>query len=245
MNKIVRLYKRNIYGVMGTLGFHVFLVGLFLVAEMDLKREMTEEVIIIEFPIEEMLPEEVPDLTDQDFSTQQMTSQPSSRTNMPSSASPVEGRRSTRESFFDESYQQEIENARNLVKDVDNQLSKEIPDLSKIRMPEEVTEGMNPDSISNVIYTGDSNIEYQLENRYHLRLPIPIYLAKGGGTVYVDISVNRQGRVVSATPRRNPSVNDEQIYLYAQAAAERTSFNPDQSAPNPQQGTIRYTFIPQ
>lgn len=245
MNKLGRLYRRNIYGVMGTLVFHILLVGLFLVAEMDLKREMTESAIIIEFPVEEFIEQEVPEDPEQDNMSQDMTSLPSSRTNMPSSASSVERRQASRESFFDESYQKEIENARNLVADVNKQLLKEIPDLSKIRMPEAVSEGMDPDSISNIIYSGDSNIEYQLDNRYHLRLPIPIYLAKGGGTVMVDISVNRQGRVVEAVPRRNPSVKDEQIYLYAQAAAQRTTFNQDQSAPNPQKGTIRYTFIAQ
>ncbi len=245
MKKIVHLYKRNIYGVMGTLGFHIVLVGLFLIAEMDLKREMTESAIVIEFPIEELPLEEETIEAEQDYSTQNMTSVPSSRTNMPSSANASDGRQSSREAFFDESYQREVENAKNLVADVNKQLSKEIPDMSKIRMPEEVTEGMDPDSISNIIYSGDSNIEYQLNNRYHLRLPIPIYLAKGGGTVIVDISVNRQGRVVNATPRRNATVTDEQIYLYAQAAAQRTQFNQDQSAPNPQFGTIRYTFIAQ
>jgi hypothetical protein len=78
-----------------------------------------------------------------------------------------------------------------------------------------------------------------------VRLPIPIYLTRGGGTVIVDIAVNRQGRVVSATPRRNNLVSDEQIYLYAQTAAQRTFFNADNKAPNIQNGTIRYTFVAQ
>ena len=177
--------------------------------------------------------------------SQQTTANLTARSSMPSASGRLPSQASTRESFFDESYQNEIEYARRLVADVNNQLSKEIPDLSKIKMPEQVTEGMNPDSIKNIIYTGDSNIEYHLDNRYHLRLPIPIYLAKGGGTVTVDIAVNRQGRVVSATPRRNNTVTDEQIYLYAQAAAQRTFFNPDNSAPNVQNGNIRYTFIAQ
>ena len=171
--------------------------------------------------------------------------QAGSRSNMPSSANPVTNRASSSERFFDESYQQEVENARKLVSDVNQQLAKEIPDLSKISMPEEVTEGMDPDSIRNIIYTGDSNIEYDLANRYHLRLPIPIYLAKGGGTVVVDITVNRQGRVVSASPRRSGSVSDPMIVMYAEAAALRTLFNNDPSAPSNQKGTIRYTFVAQ
>lgn len=228
---------------MGTLLFHILIVGVFLLAEMDLKREMYEEAIIIEFPIE--MPDEV-DIqeTPQELSPQTPANL-STRSNIPSASGRLPSQASSRESFFDESYQNEIENARKLEADVNNQLSKEIPDMSKIKMPEQVTDGINPDSIKNSIYTGDSNIEYHLDNRYHVRLPIPIYLTRGGGTVTLDIAVNRQGRVVSATPRRNNSVTDEQIYLYAQAAAQRTLFNPDSNAPNIQNGTIRYTFVAQ
>jgi TonB family protein len=226
---------------MGTLAFHVFLVGIFLLAEMNLKREMVEEAIFIEIPIE-MLKE---DPVTEEQQLEQMTSVPSSRSNLPSAGGTLPQQAARRESFFDESYQKEIDDAKRLVSDVNQQLSKEIPDLSKIKMPEQVTDGMEPDSIKNIIYTGDSNIEYILDNRYHLRLPIPIYLTKGGGTVIVDIAVNRQGRVVSANPRRNSSIADEQIYLYAVAAAQRTQFNADNTAANPQHGTIRYTFVAQ
>jgi TonB family protein len=244
MKRIIILYKRNIYGVMGTLAFHIFLVGIFLLAEMNLKREMVEEAIFIEIPIE-MLKED-PVIEEADYEqVQQMTSVPSSRSNLPSAGGNLPQQAARRESFFDESYQQEIDNAKRLVSDVNQQLSKEIPDLSKIKMPEQVTDGMEPDSIKNIIYTGDSNIEYILDNRYHLRLPIPIYLTKGGGTVIVDIAVNRQGRVVSANSRRNSSITDEQIYLYATEAAKRTQFNADNTASNPQHGTIRYTFVAQ
>lgn len=242
MKKIIRIYKRNIHGVIGTLVFHIFLVGIFLIAEMDLKREMIEDAIIIAFPIE--IPEEELQENEKE-QLQHLPENPTARSNIPSASGRIPSPLNARESFFDESYQQEIENAKRLVSEVNNQLAKEIPDLSKIKMPEQVTEGMDPDSIKNIIYTGDSNIEYQLENRYHLRLPIPIYLARGGGTVIVDISVNRQGRVVSATPRQNRSITDEQIYLYAQAAAQRTVFNADSKAPSIQNGTIRYTFVPQ
>jgi len=244
MKRIVNLYKRNIYGVMGTLAFHIFLVGIFLLAEMNLKREMVEEAIFIEIPIEMLREDPVREEVELE-QVQQMTSVPSARSNLPSAGGNLPQRAASRESFFDESYQKEIDDAKRLVSDVNQQLSKEIPDLSKIRMPEQVTDGMDPDSIKNIIYTGDSNIEYILDNRYHLRLPIPIYLAKGGGTIVVDIAVNRQGRVISANPRQNSSITDEQIYLYAMAAAQRTLFNADSKAANPQHGTIRYTFVAQ
>ena len=72
---------------------------------------------------------------------------------------------------------------------MNKQLSKEVKDIEEFAMPEETTEGMHPDSIKNTIYSGESNIHYFLEDRYHRRLPIPVYLAQGGGLVVVDIVV--------------------------------------------------------
>ena len=73
--------------------------------------------------------------------------------------------------------------------------------MDDIKMPVETTEGMNPDSIKNIIYTGESNIVYYLENRYHLSLPIPVYLTQGGGKIIIEIVVDRQGKVIQATPK--------------------------------------------
>ncbi len=149
------------------------------------------------------------------------------------------------EEFFDDEYLKEIEAAKRLSSDVSNQLSKEIVDINDIKMPVETTEGMEPDSIKNVIYVGESNIVYYLENRYHISLPIPVYLSQGGGKVIVDIVVNQQGRVVSAVPRKNIKIREEQTFFYAKAAALRTVFNSEPTAPKAQKGTIHYTFIAQ
>jgi hypothetical protein len=104
---------------------------------------------------------------------------------------------------------------------------------------------MEPDSIKNIIYVGESNIVYYLKNRYHLSLPIPVYLSQGGGKVIVDIVVNQQGRVVEAIPQKNKNIREEQTFLYAKAAALRTVFNSDPTAPKSQKGSIHYTFIAQ
>ena len=74
---------------------------------------------------------------------------------------------------------------------------------------------------------------------------IPVYLAKGGGTIIVDIAVDRQGRVIKAEPRNNNGVKDPMLPEYAQNAALRTLFNADQTAPKIQTGTITYTFVAQ
>lgn len=228
---------------MGTLVFHILLLSAFLLAEVDMKGNVTEEELLIEFP-EELLNE--PELPEEE--TQQleetMPNDPSSDYSEPQT-NQASKQIMENEEFFDEEYTKELEAARRLSQNVREQLSKETIDLDDIEMPVETTEGMDPDSVKNVIYAGESNIVYYLENRYHLRLPVPVYLAQGGGKVVVDIVVDRQGRVVEAEPQKNSSVRDEQIFLFAKAAARRTVFNADPQAPALQRGTIHYTFVAQ
>ena len=154
-----------------------------------MKGNVKEEEIIIEFP--EMMPEPEPEETVEQENQQleEMPNDPSAQNfeNQSQSTNSASNRLSSNEEFFDEDYLKEVEAARQLSTDVNNQLSKESVKIEDIKMPVETTEGMDPDSIKNEVYTGESNIVYYLENRYHLSLPIPVYLAQGGGTVIVDI----------------------------------------------------------
>jgi hypothetical protein len=251
VKSLVRIYKHNIYSIIGTLVFHILLVGAFLIAEMDIRHEIRENEVIVEIPVE---------LLEQDKQTEAgmnersglVSNDPSAKENIEPEKSSTPGSQSKAKSesvktdrFFDESYQKELEAAKQLVKDVDRQLTKKPVDITDIRMPVQVTDGMSKDEIKNVIHTGESNIEYFLENRYHLRMPVPVYLARGGGVVTVDIIVDREGRVIVVKSRQVSGNFDEQMVLYAGVAAERTLFNPDPAAPLQQKGTIRYTFIPQ
>ncbi len=245
--KIGELYRRNVYGVIGTLVFHILLFSAFLLADVNRKGNVKEEEILIEFP-EEMLE---PEINEPETAEEENTDQPdieqntNTRTNVASNRSATENTTTSTDEFFDDDYLKEVEAARQLSQNVNKNLAKETVDLSDIEMPVETTEGMDRDSIKNVIYAGESNIVYYLENRYHLRLPVPVYLSQGGGTVIVDIVVNRQGKVVEAEPRDDRSIRDKQLFDYAKEAASRTVFNSDNSAPARQKGTIQYTFVAQ
>ncbi|MCY1722792.1 hypothetical protein OU798_20765 [Prolixibacteraceae bacterium Z1-6] len=247
MQKLIKIYKQNIYGVIGTLVFHILLFSVFLLSDVNIKGNVKEEAMIIEFP--DILPE--PEIEEEVVEEVQQ-SQPenrieniNNRSNVASNQTARENTTKSADEFFDDDYLKELEAAQKLVSDVNNQLSKEIVDMSDIKMPVETTEGMDPDSIKNIIYTGESNIIYYLDNRYHISLPVPVYLSQGGGTVIVDIKVNRSGKVTEANARENNSIRDQQIFLYAQEAASRTVFNADNSAPLSQKGTIQYTFVAQ
>jgi len=242
----VKIYKQHIYGVMGTLVFHILLFSAFLLADVNIKGNAKEEEILIEFPDLPAEPELQPEEQEENQQDKGASSlSANKRSNIASNRTAKENTTTSADKFFDADYQKEIEAAQNLRSDVSSQLAKDIVDMSDIKMPVETTDGMTREEIKNVIYSGESNIVYYLENRYHVSLPIPVYLTQGGGTIIVDIKVNRKGRVIEASPRKNTAVRDEQVYLYAKEAALRTVFNRDDSAPSPQKGSIHYTFVAQ
>ncbi len=245
MSKIKELYKQNIYGIIGTLIFHILLFCSFMLAEINRKGEVTEEPIIVDFTDpEDMKEPEIEEIAEE----QEEQNTPSNQNELKQTTSPSNqaiNDAPAKDPFFDEEYQREIAEAQKLVSDVASQLSKEVKKIEEFTMPEETTEGMNPDSIKNTIYSGESNIHYFLKNRYHRRLPIPVYLAQGGGLVVVDIVVNRRGRVIQADVRNSVDLKDPMLKVYARQAAQRTVFNADESAPAQQKGTISYTFVAQ
>jgi hypothetical protein len=232
MNWIMKFYRENINGIIFTLIFHIIVFLLLYISQFKVKNQFSEPEIIIDFSIIEEEP------VQQELENNEQSEYPQSRTtNVASNRSATK-----QDQSIDEQYQKELEDAQRLVKDVSRQLSKEIPTVNDLRMPDAAE--ADPMKIKDKMYTGESNIQYFLENRFHTKLPIPVYLAQGGGKVRVNIKVDRAGKVISADPVVEPQLS-EQVLSYAKTAALRSTFNPDNNAPQPQSGFIVYHFIPQ
>jgi len=245
MTNIKELYHKNIYGVMGTLIFHILLVAGFLLAEINynFKIEKDEAImldILSSVEIEKIPEQELKTIPDKNNVSDVNKSQGQS-----SGSNRAVNDALKKDKFFDASYKQDIEEAKKLAADVDKQLSKKIVPTKNFDMPVASSEGQNPDSIKNIIYSGKSNIHYYLENRHHITLPIPVYLAKGGGTIIVDIQVDRSGKVVKAEARPTRNINDPMLPNYAVQAAQLTVFNSESKAASIQKGTITYKFVAQ
>lgn len=240
MNGFARFYYRNIYGVIGTLLFHILLFLVLIYSNIGKKNEIKENELIIEFMEEpEPVKPEEPKPENNEAQPDNTAMNNGNVTNVASN------RLAGSKSKADEALQGEIENARNLSKSVNSNLSRKTISIDEINMPVETTEGQEPDKIKNVVYSGESSVVYYLEKRYHVSLPIPVYLAQGGGKVIVDIVVNQQGKVISAKARKNPAIKDEMVFYYAEFAANNSVFNSDFNAPQPQKGTIHYSFSSQ
>lgn len=91
---------------------------------------------------------------------------------------------------------------------------------------------------------GDKGISYALKGRGFQKLPPPKYDYQGEGRVVVDVSVDRQGKVIQAVPGTKGSTTlDEYLLKVAKDAAMEARFEVKPDAPAIQKGTITYNFI--
>lgn len=94
-------------------------------------------------------------------------------------------------------------------------------------------------------YKGPSVISYSLDGRKANYLPVPAYKGYGSGDVYVQILVNRSGRVIAAEVISEISSTDNSLRGYAIEAAKRSRFSASTKVPERQKGEIVYRFIGQ
>lgn len=91
---------------------------------------------------------------------------------------------------------------------------------------------------------GTSGNSYSLAGRSLIgTLPSPVYNIQEEGIVVVQIEVDRNGRVMSATPiLRGSTTQNSQLWQKARDAAMRAKFNANPAATSKQLGTITYHF---
>ena len=250
MGKVNEIYRQNIYGVIATLTFHILLLLVLITSSLESAKLTPEEAIVVDLATPEIkLHGTEKEKAQQAPTSSQHTLSSATTKGLLASNRAVNDAANTKsrsnDPFFDNDYNKEIAAAKKLVNDVNRTLSQEIPKIGDIHMPVDNAEGKTREEVKQSNFKGKSNIHYFLANRFHARLPIPIYLAEGGGEVIVDIVVGRDGHVLSANPRLDPKITDLNILAYSKQAAEKTWFNEDPSAPERQKGTITYLFVTQ
>jgi TonB family protein len=90
---------------------------------------------------------------------------------------------------------------------------------------------------------GDKGVSYELGGRGSQKLPEPKYDYQEEGRVVVEVSVDRQGKVVQAIPgTKGSTILDDYLLRVAKEAALSAQFEADPNAPVTQKGTITYNF---
>lgn len=235
--------QENATGILGTIAFHMLLAVIFLIIKISYEKSYLDSIILFEIEedlAEKQVEEEMPD---PEFDQRLADYLEQARSNVP-----VNLARNVEEEISTEKYVRELEQEmnENRPETYEEMLErlKELEEISKEELIMEGKEDAPPDERES--YTGPTNIYYSLENRYHLRLPVPVYQCEGSGLIEVSIVVDQKGRVVHAEPGQ-PGATSNEICLAeaAKKAALRTRFNADYQAAVRQAGTITYHFIAQ
>ena len=95
-------------------------------------------------------------------------------------------------------------------------------------------------------FRGPTRIFYDLANRHHVYLPIPIYKCEGAGQITLAIEVDQNGYVLKAEPASSlSSTKDPCLTETAKEYALKSKFNDDPSAPVRQAGFLTFVFVSQ
>lgn len=242
-HKIKDWMRENATGILGTIAFHMLLAIIFLIIKISSEKSYLDSIILLEIDeeiTEEQLEEEMPD---PEFEQRLAAYLEQARSNVP-----VNLARNVEEEISTEKYVKELEQEMNENRPESwEQMQERLKELEEIAQEElmmEAREDKPPPE--NEPYIGPTNIYYSLENRYHLRLPVPVYKCEGSGLMEVHIVVDQQGRVIQAAVEQQGASTDEICLAEAaQKAALRTRFNTDYHAAARQVGTITYHFIAQ
>ena len=225
-------------GLLGTIIFHMLLVIFFLIFKLGKVKKKHEETLQIEFineltEIKEFLANnqikqvEIEPLDDQ-----------TAKNIAVNVADKLDNEIST------EKYLEELKEELG-IKELNQQLKDDLPEESDPEFRDNSPEEKKEENKKKQNYKGKTNISYDLKNRTHRRIYVPVYRCQGGGKVIVDIVVDQTGNVVNATYSTKSKTSNICLIEEAIKSAYRFLFNADPTAETKQKGTITFQFIPQ
>jgi hypothetical protein len=245
-SRIRTLIKNNLTGILGTIAFHLTLAVIFMLFRISANRSNLENIIYLDFgdePVKEEV--KVPGIQANAGVEQEVNELlAESRRNIP-----VNIATRMADEISTEKYLEKLEEDMNGSRpDEYYQQQERLRELNEKNEKAEMIvapEKTDKDQESHP-YEGLTTIYYSLENRYHLRLPLPVYKCEGAGEVTVTVAVDQKGKVIQAEIAGDAADVDELCFREAaRTAALSSRFNADFSAPLRQKGTITYQFIAQ
>jgi outer membrane biosynthesis protein TonB len=246
----LRKRRTNTSGLLITVIFHLTVIVVLLVQQIDIARQR-EESFVIDFTKQEELERQEKELAElqEELKKQEdiLKKLEQKLANAPSSTSGV------RNLAVDASGQLKDDrgtDADQLYKDA-AKLEENLKNGQKSAIEEDATNetvelpGKSGNDKPAKEYSGPSVLSYTLDGRKATHLPIPAYRCFGGGQVTVIIYVNRNGNVVNAQVNETVSATDKCLREFALRAARQSRFTKSATAPERQTGEIVYQFIAQ
>jgi hypothetical protein len=228
--------KITVTGVLTTLAVHLLIFIVFLSVKINEINSKRDEPIVVELDVEmykalqEKMNEKKAEISDiKPLSGEDI------KNIAVNTANQIENKIST------EKYIEELKQELN-IKDLNQQLDRSLKDDNVINsyIKEEKPEDTKP---INKFYKGPTRVEYNF-SRSHRFIHIPVYKCQGSGKVVVDIIVNQEGEVISASIA-STNTTEECVMETALQSARISLFESDLNADPRAKGTISYEFVAQ
>ncbi|WP_421921020.1 hypothetical protein [Marinifilum sp.] len=244
--------KKNKYGVMGTMGFHMILLILLFSSKLRTRNLFLESEIFIDIPpevAEQILEEKHKkikkelDKKNSEISETVDKLLRSIAVNQNVKKSNADPKKKVEDMIDEIKKSLDVYGSDNMFvgKNGLKEFKKDSLSLVEEREKQEVL-----DSLQSIEYCGPSSVYYSLEGRHKTYLPIPVFKCEGQGKIVVRIGVNQIGRVVeSKVIEEQCSIIDDCLFDAALDASNRSRFNTSKSSSEIQKGTITYQFVKQ
>jgi hypothetical protein len=236
---LLNTHEKNIINsVLATLVIHLVFIVIFLFIQLNTIQTKKEEQVIIEFDEEvyKALKESLNEGNNKNQETEGTSlSNQEIRNIAVNTATKLENEIST------EKYISDVKNELG-IKDP-SETPEEVPN-DETTVATETKDSRPVENKKNVVYRGPSVLNYALENRTKIYMPVPAFKCRGAGIITVGITVNNEGEVVNAIIESTTS-QEECISETALEAAKASRFNVSGSADPKQKGSITYQYLAQ
>lgn len=253
MDQVLYYIERYKFAILGTIVFHVVvfittnfttLKRPFDMDEVILQADMPFDEIALDPEIMELL--EIEPLPDNQGVPENVTN---------AAADENDSRQESYENFSTSEIDEQVESdAKSLEQQYFNEWANSHGNdgsSADIREEQEYVTDVNnrkPDNTidkgGNTKAAGEVLVSFNLKDRKPHSLPKPGYTCDRSGTVKIDIKVDQNGEVKSASFNASGSKNaDECMIQQAIKFAKKSRFNYSSSAPSSQSGTITYRFV--
>lgn len=246
--------NRNRYGLMGTLAFHMVLLILLLLFKLNSPMRFVETEILLAIPddIVEQIEQENKREEEEKLEKQKEKVSSSVDEMLKSIAVNQDLKTGNKTERTAQDLDKMIDDIKQELDGYEsNEYGASQKDLEAFKrdsaqLAKERKEQLKLDSLKNMEYSGPSSVFYSLKGRHKLILPIPVFKCEESGRVRVEITVNRQGKVIKAKVLvKESDTRDENLYEAAMDAAYRSRFNADNKSPIKQVGSITFNFVRQ
>lgn len=243
--RLKRFFTDNVNSILGAISLHLMVVIIFLWFKLGEARDEHKETVMIEFNEEVKTPEDKKAETEVPSGHEAVEAPALSAGEIHSIASNVSGKLDDKIST--QKYEQEVmkELGISSLKPQSDQSEKPSDDENAVGQTASEKKSASEPYVPNIIRKDNTTVSYFLENRWHSYIYIPTYKCQGGGTVIIDIIIDQNGKVVSATIAENKSTRDNCLLEEAYHSAMTARFNADTKSPAKQLGTITYVFLSQ